>query len=175
MSDDRFLLISKFLHFTNNQETGVSCVSKKLEKLWPVLEHMKNKFSSVYVPEKHISIDESLMLWKGRLSWKQYIPSKRARYGFKSYEICKSSSGYIWDFFVYTGKNTEYNPAYEQESSVGANAILTLAHDLLDKGYCISIDNFFSSITLFDSLCSRNTDAVGTVRANSKGLPKELM
>ena len=61
MSDDRFFLISKFLHFTNNKETGVSCVSKKLEKLWPVLEHMKNKFSSVYVPEKHISINESLM------------------------------------------------------------------------------------------------------------------
>ena len=37
------------------------------------------------------------------------------------------------------------------------------------------MDNFFSSVTLFDSLCSRNTDAIGTVRANSKGLPKELM
>ena len=175
-SCDRFLLLSKFLHFTNNDDTeDVSSVPQKLVKLWPVLQHIKNKFSSVYVPEEHVSIDESLMLWKGRLSWKQYIPSKRARYGIKSYEICESSTGYIWDFFVYTGKSTEYNSAYENESSVGAKAILTLAHDLLDKGYCISMDNFFSSTHLFDLLCSRSTDAVGTVRANSKGLPKKLM
>ena len=45
-----------------------------------------------------LSIDESLMLWKGRLGWRQYIPSKRARYGIKSYEICDSQSGYIWIF-----------------------------------------------------------------------------
>ena len=37
------------------------------------------------------------------------------------------------------------------------------------------MDNFFSSTYLFDLLCSRSTDAVGTVRANSKGLPKKLM
>ena len=175
-SCDRFLLLSKFLHFTNNDDTeDVSSVSQKLVKLWPVLQHIKNKFSSVYVPEEHVSIDESLMLWKGRLSWKQYIPSKRARYGIKSYEICESSTGYIWDFFFNTGKSTEYNSAYENESSVGAKAILTLAHDLLDKGYCISMDNFFSSTHLFDLLCSRSTVGVGTVRANSKGLPKKLM
>ena len=163
-SCDRFLLLSKFLHFTNNDDTeDVSSVPQKLVKLWPVLQHIKNKFSSVYVPEEHVSIDESLMLWKGKLSWKQYIPSKRARYGIKSYEICESSTGYIWDFFVYTVKSTEYNSAYENESSVGAKAILTLAHDLLDKGYCISMDNFFSSTHLFDLLCSRSTDAVGTV------------
>ena len=107
MSCDRFLLLSKFLHFTNNDNTvDTPNVPQKLVKLWPVLQHMKNKFSSVYVPEEHVSIDESLMLWKGRLSWKQYIPSKRARYGIKSYEICESSTGYISEFFVYTGKNT---------------------------------------------------------------------
>ena len=119
--------------------------------------------------------DESMILWKGRLSWKQYIPSKRARYEIKSYEICESSSGYIWDFFVYTEKNMECNSAYKDHSSVGAKSILTLAHNLLDKGYCISMDNFFLSSHLFDFLCNRSTDAVGTVRSNSKGLPKDLI
>ena len=83
------------------------------------------------------------MLWKDRLSWKQYIPSNKARYGIKSFEISESSSCYIWDFVVYTGKNTEFNSACEQESSVGAKAILTLAHNLLDKAYCVSMDNRF--------------------------------
>ena len=71
MSCDRFLLLSKFLHFTNNDNRAdTPNVPQKLVKLWPVLQHMKNKFSSVFVPEEHVSIDESLMLWKGKLSWK---------------------------------------------------------------------------------------------------------
>ena len=136
---------------------------------------MKRKFSSVYIPDEHVSIDESLMLWKGRLGWRQYIPSKRARYGIKSYEICDSQSGYIWDFFVYTGKETAFLNEYHEEKSMGTKCILTLAHELLGKGYCISMDNFFSSTQLFDKLCENSTDAVGTVRANSKSLPKDLM
>ena len=45
-----------------------------------------------------------------------------------------------------------------------------LLHLLLDQGYYIHMDNFFSSPELFDKLCNRNTDAVGTLRANRRGL-----
>ncbi|XP_064641303.1 piggyBac transposable element-derived protein 4-like [Lineus longissimus] len=114
------------------------------------------------------------MLWKGRLSWKQYIPSKRARYEIKSFEICESSSGYIWDFFVYTGKDTEYRQEYRQMDSMGAKVVLTLAHNLLGKGYTVNMDNFFSAPQLYDKLCESNTDAVGTLRANRKEVPKQL-
>jgi len=44
---------------------------------------------------RDISVDESLMLWKGQLGFRQYIPIKRARFGIKSYELCESGSGYI--------------------------------------------------------------------------------
>ena len=115
------------------------------------------------------------MLWKGQLSWKQYISSKRSRYGIKSNQLCESSSGYIWDFFVYTGKNTEHNVAYRDVPNVGAKAVLTLAHNLFDQGYCISMDNFFTSSHLFDFVYQQNADAVGTLCANSKCLLQELM
>ena len=59
MHRDRFLLISKFLHFTPNEcSPDLPDVPKNLEKLWPVLQHMKNKFSSVYTLEEHMSIDK---------------------------------------------------------------------------------------------------------------------
>lgn len=35
----------------------------------------------MYIPKCDISIDESLMAFKGRLSWKQFISTKRARFG----------------------------------------------------------------------------------------------
>ena len=175
MDKNRFILLSKFLHFNNNQQYDPNGnIPKKLFKLWPILAHMKAKFSGVYQPERDMAVDESLLLWKGRLGWKQYIPTKRARFGIKSFEVCESSTGYIWDFFLYIGKDTIYNPEIAVDQPMGSKVIYTLVKPLFDKGYCIYMDNFFSSPQLYEVLCQNNTDAVGTLRANRKGVPKEL-
>ena len=121
--------------------------------------------------ERNVSIDELLMLWKGRLGWRQYTPSKKARYGIKLYKLCESSSGYIWDYFAYIGKEIAYRPEYISENYMGSKCLLSLVHPLLNQEYCIHIDNFFSSPELFDKLCTRNTDTVGTLRAYRRGLP----
>ena len=53
--------------------------------------YLVNKFRTVYVPEDHISIHEELLLWKGNLAFKQYIPMKRARFGIKLFSLCETS------------------------------------------------------------------------------------
>ena len=58
------------------------------------------------IPNKKISINESLLGWKGNLFWVQYIPAKRKRFGTKFFELRESSIGYIWNFFVYAGSDT---------------------------------------------------------------------
>jgi hypothetical protein len=58
-------------------------VLKRLYKLKPTLDHLNDRLGSVYTPECKVSMDESLMMWKGSLSWKVYIPSKQAIYGIK--------------------------------------------------------------------------------------------
>ena len=58
-----------------------------LYKISPVVEDLVNKFKTVYKLEKHVSIDEHLLLWKGRLGFKQYIPNKRARFGIKMFSL----------------------------------------------------------------------------------------
>ena len=63
---------------------------------------MKNSIH-FYTPKKYISID-TLLLWKGRLSWKQSILTKHARFGFKIYLVNKPDSGYIYKSLLYTGK-----------------------------------------------------------------------
>ena len=75
----------------------------KLFKLRPLLDHLFEKFQEVYVPACNVSIDESLLLWKGRPSFKQYIPLKRARFGVKSFMLCEDS-GYTFSFKIYTGR-----------------------------------------------------------------------
>uniref|UniRef100_A0A8C5P8P0 PiggyBac transposable element-derived protein domain-containing protein n=1 Tax=Leptobrachium leishanense TaxID=445787 RepID=A0A8C5P8P0_9ANUR len=93
MPEYRFTLIMKYLHFVNNEEfDDTTHPSPKLHKIWDVYEMIVTNFQRTYVPERDISIDESLMAYKGQLSWVQYITSKRARFGVKSYMLCESSS-----------------------------------------------------------------------------------
>ena len=47
-------------------------------------------------------MDKSFVLFKGRLSFKQYISSKKAKFGIKLYQLC-TSHGILLDFLVYHG------------------------------------------------------------------------
>ena len=75
----------------------------RIYKVHPKIEYLVNKFKSVYTPDKEVSIDEELLLWKGRLGFKQYISNKRSCFGIKMFSLCEVS-GYLWNSFVYIGK-----------------------------------------------------------------------
>ncbi|KAM3936742.1 piggyBac transposable element-derived protein 4-like [Leptodactylus fuscus] len=126
-----------------------------------------------YIPDQNIAIDESLISFKGRLKFRQYLPSKRARYGIKMYKLCESSSGYTYKFRVYEGRDTRIEPPdCPPILGVSGKIVWDLMHPLLDKGYHLYVDNFYTSIPLFRSLSSRGTAACGTVRRNQRGLPR---
>jgi hypothetical protein len=42
-----------------------------------------------------------------RLTFRQYIPLKAAKFCIKMYELCESSSSYIWSSVTYTGRDME--------------------------------------------------------------------
>jgi len=150
MSEYKFSLMMKFLHFTNN-------------------EALLDNFQKAYTPNRDISVDESLMAYKGRLDWIQYIATKRARFGLKFYTLCESQTGYIWNSVLYTGKGTQFNQKYAEYTSV-----LSLLDQLLGKGYCVTMDNFYTSPELLETLIKNKTDAYTTVRGNRKNLPDDF-
>jgi len=169
MTEKRFHLLLKFLHFADNSKFDPDQHQKKLYKIQPILNHLKSKFSSIYTPEQCICV-ESLLFWKGQLCWIQYIPSNQSRFGVKIYKRCESSTGYVWNFIVYTGMDTIYGQRHPGEQ-ISSRIVLEVAHDLFDRGYCLYLDNWYTSPNLVDTLCTRKTDVVGTMRTNRKKFP----
>ena len=53
-----------------------------------ILDHLSDVIRELVTAEKNLSIDESVMLWGGRLFFRQYIKNKRRKYGIKFYELC---------------------------------------------------------------------------------------
>lgn len=105
---NRFVLLKRLLHFSDSTDSQtLPADENKLRKIKPVLDHLQKKCSSLYLPGQEIAVDESLLKWQGRLSFAQRIATKAASVGVKSYELCESATGYLWRFFVYTGKTNK--------------------------------------------------------------------
>ena len=163
------------MHFNNNDNIGTYQGPSKLFKIYPVLSHLNTKFQSLYLPGQNIAIDQSLMLWKGRLPFRQYIPLKSSKFGIKTYELCESSSGYLWSFIIYTGKGTVFQTAFiSGDTNKTATIVLSLVEPLLKKGRTLWMDNLYNTPALAQRLKSLKTDCVGTLHLSRKDTPQRV-
>ena len=96
----------RFLHLNDSasQPDRSSPDYDHLYKVRPFLDEVVAAFQSAYVPSCNIAIDESIIGFKGQLSWIQYMPKKPTKWGLKAWALADSENGYIWNFKVYTGK-----------------------------------------------------------------------
>ena len=171
MTRDRFEAVTRRLHFEDNANLSQE---DRVWKLRTVVDMLNKRCREVYVPAQNITVDESLWAFRGRLSWVQYNPSKRARYGVKVYKLSASTgsaSGYTSSFRIYTGQEK-----VGKKTNVSGKVVTDLLETaaLFDKGYTMNVDNWYSSPDLFHYLQHRKTNAVGTVNMRRKHMPKEV-
>lgn len=177
MSINRFTLLNKCLHFSNNEDVCALELDEseaKLYKIQPVLSHLNMKFQSMYTLSQNIVLDESLLQWKGWLDINQLILNKAATIGIQTYEICESQTGYLWRFEVHAPKKS---PPQQFEDSLNASTpsiVLRLTHGLENKGYTIWMDNFYNSPCLARRFKKLGFDCVGTLRTDRKFVPQAL-
>ena len=106
MSRDRFHLLTRFLHFADNNRPDEE------DRIWKIRNLFKmilGSFSKYFYPFQRVVIDESLILFKGRLAFKQYIPSKRHRFGMKVFVLCDCETGILLDMMMCTGTDVDIN------------------------------------------------------------------
>jgi len=166
MSQDRFLLLLRLLHFNDNKN---QIKGDRLYKITPIIETLRKKFKKIFKPSQKLCIDESIVEWKGRLSFKQFIPSKRHRFGIKLFVLCDCETGYLLDFIVYCGQQSHIDTL--DNLDVSGSVITTLMKQYYKKGHIVYMDNWYTSPTLLKHLSSKKVGACGTVKANRKGMP----
>ena len=159
MARDRFQLILRFLHFSNNA-TGNK--EDKLYKLRPVLDHLLSKFQELYSPHRELALDEGMMAWRGRLQFRCYLPNKPVKWGVKSFILADSRSGYCYRIKPYVGERSRLMPTIDY-----------LMEGLYDEGYHLFMDNYYNSVAMCDHLLERGTHVCGTLRRN-RGEPAAI-
>lgn len=167
MSRNRFEGLLRFWHFSNNEEAPEGDRIFKIKKL---TELLVNKYQENMKPGKILAVDETMIPFRGKLKFRQYIPGKRHKYGVKVFKLC-DTIGYTYSLEIYSGKST----TKEIEIGLAADVVLRLSQNYLKEGRILVTDNYYTSLPLAHALLDKTTHTVGTLRKNRKGLPKEII
>jgi hypothetical protein len=168
----RFKQLISFLRFADPTNEDPD---DPLAKLRPFLEHLQQAYSRTYTPAQQLSADESLIGFKGRVEFKQYIPNKRSKCGIKLYMLAEATTGYACNFLLHTtaAENEKFGDGFECDSlTFSEKFVVQLYAELLNAGYTIFADSWFSSYRLANWLIQRDTMLTGTLRANCAVAPK---
>jgi hypothetical protein len=169
MSRNRYEQILRALHFSH---ADVSETGSRLSKLGNLLPDLLRNFENCIHVGEYICVDESLMLYKGRLSFRQYMPLKRARFGVKCFVLVDCDTKFLVKLIVYLGKGTGAEKRLMKDFGLGGSTVLTLLDGFLENNHKLVIDNYFNSPKLQDYLVSKNTYAIGTVQKRRQNMAK---
>ena len=137
MSLCKFHVFSRVIRFDDRETRQGRRQSDKLAAIRDVWDKWVQRLPLLYNPGPYVTVDECLVAFRGRCPFRQYIPSKPAKYGIKIWAACDAQSSYAWNMQVYTGKS----PGEAPEKNQGMRVVLDMAKGL--NGRNITCDNFF--------------------------------
>lgn len=165
MCRNRFEILLRTFHCSNNNDCPRG---DRLFKVRYLIDSLLDKYKIAVIPEEHMCIDELIIPFVERLSFRQYIKNKHHRYGIKIFKLCIQNA-YTIGFRVYTGRESE--PGVE----VSTKIVMEMSEEYLDFGRTVYTDNWYTSVNLAHKLLSRSTNLVGALRSNRKHNPQDVV
>ncbi|CAG4988027.1 unnamed protein product [Parnassius apollo] len=106
MPINRFEEIRTNLHFSDNsnEPNRTDPSYDRAFKIRPVIDHFNHAFQRAMANTKTQAIDEHMIKFKGHNIMRQYVKNKPIKWGFKMWCRACSSTGYLFQFDLYTGK-----------------------------------------------------------------------
>lgn len=166
MRKNEFMRLHKFFHAADNRN---DTKQDKLFKIREVLNLLLKRYKKYYDLGKQITIDEKMIKFTGKITFRQHMPKKPTRFGFKVFLLCDAASGYIYNWKFYTGKD------YGAESKNTAYSVVTeLVNGLEGRGHHLFCDSYFSYMETVQQTAAKSIGYTGTVNKARLFLPDEI-
>ncbi len=161
-SRDRFVLILSC--FCISSVTNSKIFNDPPKHCEEFVDHLNDVFPRHYSPSQHLTFDESMVAHKGQSPYRQYIPSKPHKWGYKIW--CLAADKYLLKLKFYEGASE-----CDSENGMTHDLILNFLDTYKFLNHILYIDNFFTSPTLLKSLAKLGIAACGSVQMNRKCMP----
>ena len=116
----RFKHTLRAIRFDNKETRPNRRKSHKFVPNRDLFEIFARQLPKHFNPSESITIDEQMADFRGRCSFRQYMPLKPSKYGLKFFLAVCSSSRYILAIKPYLGKNNNHVAA----TNLGQTAVL---------------------------------------------------
>lgn len=175
---DRYRFLMRAIHFDDYRTREEAAKTDNFAIMRELFTYINNKFQDCYEPSASLCVDEQLLRFRGRVKFKQFIPSKPAKYGLKVWALVDVETLYTCMLEPYVGKQ----PKKDANQKTNPLAISTAPYDLVlrlinrytKSGRNLTGDNWFTSIALVKKLLALETTYVGTIRKNKPQIPKRF-
>lgn len=104
MSMKTFLYITKVLRFDDTLSRRQQKTDDKFAPIRNLFEKWANLLPDYFNPYKCVTVDEQLVAFRGRCAFRQYMPSKPAKYGLKFWLCVCAETSYVYKIQPYLGK-----------------------------------------------------------------------
>ncbi|XP_067945031.1 piggyBac transposable element-derived protein 4-like [Watersipora subatra] len=170
-TQDTFKLILRFFHVSDSDQEPEKGTPEydQLYKFRPVLEHLNKAWQKEFNLGHVLSIDESIVGFKGRHPLVNYIRIKKHhQWGPKEYNLCDSATGYCSQTMYHTKGMTK------GVSGQPFSVCEALMEPHINKNHHLIVDNYYTSVDLCEKFLTKGTYVTGTVRAGRVKLPNEM-
>ena len=136
-------------------------------KLRPLLNKFNKNFAKICNISNRVSIDESMILFKGRSSIKQYNPMKPIKRDYKLRSMGDMDS-YLFQLDVYQGKDKALpiDSYREKHFGLGKKVVYRMTKPFHGKNHKVYCDNYFSSVSPAKYLLSKKVHMRDIIKSN---------
>ena len=138
MARDRFTTLTRCIRFDDAASRRQRQNTDKLSPIRELMEMWVESLQRCYTPYENVTVDEQLVTFRGRCPFKQYIPSKPGKYGINIWVMCDSTTHYVCNLQVYTGRA----PDQPRDVNQGQRVVLDLVQSIARSGRNVTCDNF---------------------------------
>lgn len=178
-SSNLFFQETDYSRYLGCLHIGAIDSSIKKDKVIPLLNLLQPLFESSFTLSQQIAIDESVIAFKGRVSFRQYMKGKPHPWGIKAFVSADSVTGFLYCVIIYFGKQTDLS---HPDLPHTARVVLILTEGLNDKGHDLYIDRFYNAPLVKEKNNSNWYVHVstlyfinlGTVMSKRRGLPDKF-
>ena len=173
MSKDRWHQLKRYLKISNLITDLDSSGLQWYTKLKPLYSDFINSSQTYMVSGRDVSVNEQLILFKGRSRHIMNMGIKAASHGFKIYSLCVQN--YLYNF-LFTSKVSKISLLEKIKGlSDSSSMVLQLAKSLPKPySYVVYMDNFFTNVKLYTALKELGIGACRTAKNESRFSPELL-
>lgn len=171
MCRNRFSFLCMCLRFDDKTKRDVNDKLAPIRKIWSLF--IQN-CQMCYNPDLKMTVDEQLLSFRGRCSFRMYMKAKPDKYGLKVVTLNDATTSYLYHAIPYLGKVTLEGQLSGE--TIPEYYFRKVTEPIHGTHRTVTCDNWFTTIPMLDRFVDEPyaLSITGTVRKNKKEVPAEF-